>query len=270
MRLPTRRVHLSPREVDLLVPGLDALVNRFASAKRGSFPVRDPMYAMEHPEICDIPFDRDIAGYVLSARNAVKWINPSRQRRFNFIESAALGVALRTARREKLLPETVAPEQFIRLEQKLERYRRRIFRDTKRANDKAIYQQLWHRWKRLLRWMHWNIFRFGPRRWPRPVNIHRLQREHTRTLALSMVEPNVDPACVIHLADLARREVRRGRHGIKLRVLLDDQERTIRFFKDFLLERLGPEALKPEFQHDWIIASERGEKFRAAIFVEAD
>ena len=210
----------------MLLPGLECLVNRFATAQLGSYPHRDPIWALEHPEIRSVSFDPDMHQKVLYARNALKWINSSRQPRLDCLEIAAVSVALRLARREGLVS-GIGSREFARLLGKLEKYRKRARRAVERAHGKQAYEQAAERWRRLLDWMHVHIFHFRSARWSSPSGVlRRQQREQTRNLALSLVEPSVDPAHVIHIADLVRREIRRGRHPFTLRELLADPEKS--------------------------------------------
>jgi len=263
-RLPTKRIYLSPAEGALLLPGLEALVNRFATAKLGSFPFADPLYSLKHPEICGTTFDREMFVKVLFARNAVKFVLPGRQPSLDSLHLAAMAWALRLARRENLLTAGVGSDEMVRLERKLERYRKRARHAAEAELGKQVYRQLAVRWQLLLHWAHYNIVRFRPRREPFPASgLYRQQRESTRRLVLDLVTEKADRKLVCHLADLARREVRRGRHGVTLRKLLGDRQRAVGFFADFLLDRIDPELLKPEFQPECVRDSIRAEKFKA-------
>jgi len=263
--MSTERLYFGRREVQILLPGLEALVNRFATAKLGSYPNRDPRFTIAHPEVSNVAFDTGMYEKVLYARNALKYMVASRQRRLDCWQIAAVQVALRLVRREKLVSD-LDVQEFARLNQKLEKYRKRARRAAERVLGKDCYRRAAERWRLLLDWMHIHVFHFKPLRWSSPSNVlRRVQREQTRNLAISMVNPSIERARVIHLADLARREIRRGRHGFKLRQVLDDHARAVKFFTFFLLKRLGPGALRPEFQPAWYIPPEREERRNAVL-----
>ncbi len=65
MPLPTSRIYFARGEVQMILPALEALTNRLNSAMLGSFPVAEPMYFVEHPEICGTPHDRKMAAKVV-------------------------------------------------------------------------------------------------------------------------------------------------------------------------------------------------------------
>lgn len=272
MAVRTSRIYLSQREAQVLLRGLEELMNRLAAAKLGWYHWRDPLYAIWHPEECRAPQDLAMFAKVLSARNILKSLNASRQPRLDALQFAAAALGLRLVRRESLME--IGEEEFTRLADKVERYRRRARRAGENALGKANHDHLRESWRQFRVWCHWNIFRFKPRRWTTPGNVRKQQREQTRSLALSMVTEKADPKFVSHLADLARREVRRGRHGTTLRELLGDQQKTVRFFKEFLwmrldLERLH-ELLKPQFQPECLLAAARTEKMKAVSVVEVE
>ena len=246
MPLPNTRIYFSPWEVNVILPGLGALVSRFSSARPGAATYGDPMSVVYFPEIAGKPFDQATAGIVVSAHNKVKDPPSSRELRLSSFELAALAFAVRVARREQLIPEPPSADLWKALEKKIETYRRRARRAAERAVGKAAYQQAAKRWRQLLRWSRYNILRIR-RRHPSPSRLlQREQREQMRKLALQVVSDDVDPKMVCHWADLARREVRRGRHGMKLRELLKDPEGAAGFMGDFIMKRIDPELLKPE------------------------
>lgn len=195
-------------------------------------------------------------------------MNASRQPRLDCLEIAAAALALRVARREKL--GGMKPKDFVGLKNKLEKCRRRAARAYERLAGRPRYQKLSARWSDFLSWAHYNIIKVQPRRRPSPGNQrYREQREETRKLVLRLVVESADRQLVCHLADLARRELRRGRHGIRLRELLADCERAVQFFTLFLMKRLGPEVVKPEFQPDGMRASALSEKAAQFLSIPA-
>ncbi len=271
MHLPTKRLYFSRRELEIVVPGLDRIVNRFADAKEGRYYFRDPRWTFEHPDVRSVSFDSAMYDKILGVRRYLKFtLNKSSQPRLDCLEIAAVEIALRLVRREKLV--CISSSEFEQILRKLEKYRKRARRSAVRALGKG-YEQAAQRWRLLLNWMQIHIFHFKPPRWSSPSRIlRREQREQTRNLALSMVVPGIDPKRVVHAADLARREVRRGRHPFTLRELLADRENSVQFFRLAVMKHLKVDlnAIKDEFWPEPFVPPTRQAKFEAASRLQAE
>jgi hypothetical protein len=89
---------------------------------------------------------------------------------------------------------------------------------------------------------------------------------------MQVVLETADQQRIHHLADLARREIRRQRHvkiSPTLRELLLDHDRTRKFLAEFILKRDGPDILVPEFQPLCYRMAALGERMRAAMVLGA-
>ena len=86
-------------------------MNAIASARAGQFPRLDPRVQFPgckgSPVYAQAESDETMAGYILTARNKLKWLNPSHQVRLNSFELAADAFALRLVQREELALEDV-------------------------------------------------------------------------------------------------------------------------------------------------------------------
>jgi hypothetical protein len=90
---------------------------------------------------------------------------------------------------------------------------------------------------------------------------------------MQIVVEKADTKQIYDLADDARRELRRKRHtevSPTLRALLNDHEKAWQFLAKYLLKRLDPEILRPEFQSLDVRLSNRAERLKLALKIGAD
>ena len=90
---------------------------------------------------------------------------------------------------------------------------------------------------------------------------------------MQVVVATADQQQVHDLADLARREFRRRRHievSATLRALSEDHGKARQFLAQFIVKRLGPEILAPEFQSLDVRQPDRAEKLKLALRIDED
>jgi hypothetical protein len=271
--MKTSRLTLNKAEVAAVLPGLEAIVNAIGNARMGHFPRLDPR--VQFPSVnrstvySQAESDETMAGQMLTARNKLKEISGSRKVRLNCFELAAIAFALRLAQREELAPEDVLAK-VPGLADKLENYRKRAKRAAIKDIGTVAYKEQAERWGRFLQWMRC-ILCYRPTLWKSsalPV-FHRDRREMLFARATE-VAPAADPALLLHLADLAKREILRDRHPVTLGMLVSDDGRGRDFMASFLLSRIDPELLTPEFQPLCILQSAREEQLKKALVFDAD
>lgn len=214
-----------------------------------------------------------MAAHVLSCRNKLKFKGASRTMSLNSFELAVAALALRVVRREKLVSEDrIRPKSVADLEHKLEVHRKRAKRSAIKQNGLASYKGQANRWEHFVEWVRYNLLYYRPRR-PSSKNntrFYKEQRETMRALAMQVVIEKADQQQIHHLADLARREIRRQRHGMTLRSLLKDHDHVRQFLADFFLQRGCLELLKPEFVPECLRACLRADKLKAALVLNED
>lgn len=131
-------------------------MNAIASARAGQFPRLDPRVQFPgckgSPVYAQAESDETMAGYILTARNKLKWLNPSHQVRLNSFELAADAFALRLVQREELALEDVLAK-IPGLAAKLENYRKRAKRAAIKDIGPVAYKEQAKRWGRFLQWM---------------------------------------------------------------------------------------------------------------------
>jgi hypothetical protein len=266
----TSRLAINKAEAAAILPGLEAAVNAIVGALHGCVPRIDPriqfpcsavrLYANAQPS-------ETMAGHLMSARNKLKAISGSRKVRLNSFELAACAFALRLVQKEALVSEDVLAKVSA-LADKLEKYRKRAKRAAVKAIGRNAYKEQAESWRRHLQFTHCILcYRPVRSRLKSPRLGHRDQREQLLRIAKE-VAPTADPARLLELVDLARREVRRGRHGTKLRTLLSDEARAKQFMAQFILKRDGPDVLAPEFQPLDVRQSACGERMKIAMVID--
>jgi hypothetical protein len=267
----TSRLEFNKNEVAAILPGLEAILNAIGDARLGHFPRLDPR--VQFPGInsssvySQAESDETMAGHMLTARNKLKWLNPSHKVRLNSFELAADAFALRLAQREELAPDDVLAK-VPGLADKLENYRKRAKRAAIKDVGPVEYKGQSERWGRFLQWMRC-ILCYRPTLWKSsalPV-FHRDRREMMLARATE-VAPTADPALLLHLADLAKREVLRDRHPVTLGMLVSDDVRGREFMARFLIKRIDPEILSTEFQSLDVQQAARGERLKNALVLD--
>jgi hypothetical protein len=269
--MKTSRLQLNQSEVAAILPALEAIVNILASARLGSFPRLDPRVQFKTVNgsrvYAQAEYDETMAGYLLAARNKLKWINPSRKVRLNSFHLAAVAFAFRMVKQEKLATKEVLAK-VPGLANKLERFRKQAKRAAIKQTGGDAYGEQAECWRRFLQYIH-SILCFRPTFWKSsgPRLLHRDRREKLLELARE-VAPTVDPAQLRHLVDLAKSEVLRDRHRVTLGMLASDDTLGRKFMADFLRNRIDPYLLAPEFQSLDILQSTRYEQLKKALVLD--
>ena len=212
-------------------------------------------------------FSETMDAHMLSARNKLKWINPSRKVRLNCFELAALAFAYRMVIKEELAPEDVLAK-VPGLADKLERYRKRAKRAAIKQIGGDAYGEQAECWRRFLQYIH-SILCFRPTLWKSIASrvFHIDRREKVLALAVA-VAPTADPVQLGQMADLAKRELLRGRHPETLGMVVSDDACGGKFMARFLRNRIDPYLLAPEFQALDIRQSARGELLKKALVLD--
>ncbi len=270
--MKTSRLEFNEAEGTAIISGLESIVNILVMARQGYFPRIDPrvqFLTVNGPGVyARAEFSEAMAAHMLSAWNKLKWINPSRKVRLNCFELAALAFAYRMAIKEELAPEDVLAK-VPGLADKLERYRKRAKRAAIKQIGRDAYGEQAECWRRFLQYVH-SILCFRPtlRKSSALLVFHRDRREKLLALAAE-VAPTADPVQLRHLVDLAKSEVLRDRHLETLGLLVENDTRGREFMARFLLKRIDPELLAPEFQTLDIRQSAREERLRSVMVLDA-
>jgi hypothetical protein len=242
------------------------------SARRGHFPRLDPRVQFATSAVPSVfaqaKYSEVMAGHVLTAKNRLASVGPSRKIGLNVFEFEAGAFALRFALREKLVPEE-ARAKTLALAAKFEKYRKRAKRATIKAIGLAAYKEQAEIWRRFHLYMR-SILCLRPdfvKSKALPL-MHRNGREKLFEYAKA-VAPAVPRASLWRLVILAKREVLRGRHPVTLGMLVSDEKLGRRFMAKFILKREDdPHVLAKEFQSLDIIQSDRGEKLKASLVLD--
>lgn len=276
--MATVSLRLSKAEVAVIRPALEDMLNGIVEAcRRDSYPRRDATLVPYRGKEAyrERRYDSEMAGHVLSCRNKLKFKGKSRMVCLNSFELAEAALALRVVRREKLVSEDVIRSASVAdFEHKLEVHRKRAKRAAIKQNGPVPYKEAADRWKHFVEWMNHSLLYYRPRRksYEPITRLYTEQRETMRELAMQVVLETADQQRIHHLADLARREIRRKRHieiSPTLRELLWDHDRTRKFLAEFILKRDGPDTLVPEFQPLCVLWAARYEQMQAAMFYDA-
>ena len=268
----TRRITPNRSEVAAILPGSQMMAGALDSARRGHFPRLDPRVQFATSAVPSVfaqaKYSDVMAGHVLTAKNRLASVGPSRKIGLNVFEFEAGAFALRFALREKLVPEE-ARAKTLALAAKFEKYRKRAKRATIRAIGLAAYKEQAEIWRRFLLYLR-SILCLRPdfvKSKALPL-MHRNGREKLFEYA-NAVAPAVPRARLWRLVILAKREVLRGRHPVTLGMLVSDEKLGRRFMANFILKREDdPHVLAKEFQSLDIIQSDRGEKLKAALVLD--
>jgi hypothetical protein len=241
MRLPTRRLTITPSEYRLLKPGLDVLANGLADTKAGHFPNRHPWHLIDWVAsgvYRDQAYDDEMAARIIRVRRILWDLTQSRKIHLDGFELSALALALRLARAQKLVDTTESISAEIELLQfKIETYRKRAKRSATARVGATEYQSAAGRWRRFAAWLRYNVLyvNFPKRGEPRPATLWREQRRQlTELINKALAERFFESPCdveMVKIVTLAARSLRRGRHSVGLRELL----RAPRAHTDFLV-----------------------------------
>jgi hypothetical protein len=269
--MATVSLRLSKAEVAVIRPALEDMLNGIVEACcRDRYPRRDATLVPYRGEEVyrERRYDEEMAGHVLSCRNKLKFKGKSHMVRLNCFELAGAALALRVVRREKLVYEDLLASSAVAdLEHKLELHRKRAKRAAIKLNEPAPYKEESDRWTHFVEWMRYNLLYYRPRRksYKHGTLFYKDQRETMRALAMQVVVETADQEQIHHFADLARREIRRQRHGMTLRSLLEDHDQVRQFLAKFILKRDGPDILAPKFQPLCVCMADRAERLKLAL-----
>jgi hypothetical protein len=264
----TTEIYLNPEEIAFMLPVLEKVLNGVATERARKHyagvvsPFARPVYNQRL-------FDEEIFQIILSCRNKLKQIGHSRKLRLNCFELAALALALRVNLKEKSLPQELRLAHCIAcLSRKLESLRKRGKRSWIRKHGTDSFRDASLRWKRFVAWLRFEILAPHQRRLmpvKGPDLLAREQREYMRSLARSIANAGADTKQMQHLADLARLEVRRGRHPFTMRELLADMLKAEQFLVVFILKRKGPGVFKTEYLPKVLRAARLSKDFNATL-----
>jgi hypothetical protein len=111
MRLPSQRLTVNLAEYNLLKPGLDVLANGLASAKLGHFPHRHPWHQVDW-EASNVyrnqEYNGEMSARMIRVRGKLWELTQSRKLRADTFELAALALALRVTKAQRLVEITEA------------------------------------------------------------------------------------------------------------------------------------------------------------------
>jgi hypothetical protein len=192
-------------------------------------------------------------------------ISTSRKLRLTAFELAALAFLLRVS--PTVTSRKRIPAGHLDLLRKIENYRRRARRAAIKRNGEAAYESAAGRWKQFLNWMRFNLI-YPPKApsWS-PRRVWRERREGLARLITTMLEhyryePLTDSE-MRRIVRLFKEELRRGRHPVTLRELLNSEPETRYEFLFGVLRKkleLRPTA-SATFPLD-ILLSNRADRFR--------
>ncbi len=276
--METRSITFTKQEVAVISPALEDMVAGLFEAGRGRYPRQDTTSVPYHGQEVyrERRFDDEMHVHVLSCRNKLKFKGASKEVRLNAFELAAAALAFRVVREEELVPNEMLTSPLVAgLERKLENARKRAKRAAIKQTGLALYKEESDRWTHFVEWMRYNLLYYRPRRksYKQGTLFYKEQRDALRALAMQVVVAAADQQQVHHLADLARRELRRRRHvevSPTLRALLKDHEKARQFLAMFILKRGGPDILFPEFQPLCVRMANRAERLTLALCIDAD
>jgi hypothetical protein len=152
----TSRITLNGSELAVIRPGLQMMAGALGSARHGHFPRLDPRVQFATTAVPSVfaqaEFSDVMAGHVVSTKDRLASVGPSRKILLNVFEFEAAAFALRFGLREKLVPEE-ARSKALALASKLEKYRKRAKRATIRWIGQADYKGRAESWSRFLLYM---------------------------------------------------------------------------------------------------------------------
>ncbi len=267
MPLLTEQVWFNEDENAAVRRGLGQIVNRFAEMKfRPEYPPH-----MVFPNVIDKcperAFDPEMANRMLRLwrRLTDTREQPRSKHRLDCFDVSAAAFSVRVGRGRKKKTETTAE-----LERKLETYRKRCKRSILTARGDEEYRNLESRWQRFEQWLRYIVLPFrAPRR---PSGVRALYQEQSHalmTIAKTWIaercREHVEDSKLEHVMTLLKREVRRGRQpGQTIKGVAEGSEAAKTFIFEFIRKRFSP-RLKYQFLSPCEQASERAEKFKAAM-----
>ena len=269
-------IRLSKHEVAVILPALEDMLNGTAEAVYfDQYSRRDATQVPFHGEEVYVNrhFDDQMYVHVLSCRNKLRFKGASKEVGLDAFELAAAALGFRVVRKEKLVSiEMLVSPSVAGLECKLENARKRAKRAAIEQNGPDLYKDQASRWEHFVEWMRFNILNYRLRRQSNKhgTRFYKEQRETMREFAMQVVKETADQKRIHHLADLARREIRRRRHGPTVRALLADQDQARQFLADFFLERDCLELLKHEFVPEALRTCLRCGNLNAALRLDED
>jgi len=273
MTLPKQRMTMTLAESLLPRPGLDILVAGLADAKLESFPHRHPFDRIDFVASNVYPnqaYDDQMAARVVSARNKLWDLSQSRKIRLGPFELAAAAFALRLWKAHEPSSTTEAVSAGVKLlEAKIERYRRRAKSAAVKLVGKSVYEGSAQRWREFQAWSRYNLlyFRLPDRGKPRRANFWREQRQELTVAIKAALEKGFfevpSDAEIAKIVTLATRSLRRGRHSVSLRELLQTPQDHTDFLVGFVEKRLELKPLPNAPVPPWKAASDRADIFRA-------
>jgi hypothetical protein len=263
----TTEIYLNRKEVKLLLPVLERVLNGVAT-ERGRKQYAGTVHPFARPVYSTRVFDAELFTHILSVRNKLKKIGRSSKLRLNAFELASLALSFRFAVKEGLGTDSLKRAAAERLERKLEICRKRAKRSWIRRNGIESFNQASHRWQELVAWLRFEILAPAHRR-PLPMRSSSLiaqeHRNFMRNTARDVTVAGADGTEVQHLADLARREVRRRRHPYTMRELINNASKAQLFLANFILARKSPEILKQEYLPRALQMSQLGKRFKETL-----
>lgn len=269
-------IRLSRHETAVILPALEDMLNGTAEAVYfDQYSRRDATHVPYHGEEVYINgrFDDQMYVHVLSCRNKLKFKGASKEVGLDAFELAAAALGFRVVRKEKLVSEDLLKSSAVAdLEHKLELHRKRAKRSAIKQNGLTPYKEEADRWDRFVDWMRYNLLYYRPRRQSNKntTRLYKEQRETLRALAMQVVAETADQEHIHHLADLARREIRRRRHEPTVRALLADQDQARQFLAEFFLNRDCLELLRIEFVPAVLRTCLRSGNLNAALRLDED
>jgi hypothetical protein len=245
---PKVRLTISPAEGLLLMPGLDTVANGHAEAKDGDWSHRHPYDRIDPVASAvyeDRAYDGEMATRVLNLRRKLRDIPQSRKIRVDSVDLAAAALALRLWKPHKPSHATETSSTAIKLlQKKIERYRLRAKRTAIRKFGKSSYQETAKRWPRFVAWARYHLLCFKLQSCGQPYRA-RLWREQRRQLTLAIaaalaghffeVPSDVE---MVKLVTLATRSLKRSRHPVGLKELLQAPQSHAEFLVAFLKKRV--------------------------------
>jgi hypothetical protein len=273
MTFPKQRITIALAEYLLLKPGLDVLANGLAGAKLESFPHRHPFDRIDFVA-SDVyrnkAYDDQMAARVVSVRNKLWDLSQSRKICLDPFELAAAAFALRLWKAHEPSSTTEAVPAGVKLlEAKIERYRRRAKSAAVKLVGKSVYEGSAQRWRGFQAWSRYNLlyFKLPNRGKPRQANFWREQREQLTVAIKAALEKGFfeipSDEEIAKIVTLATRSLRRGRHPVTLRELLQAPQDHTDFLVGFVEKRFELKPLPNAPVPPWKAASDRADIFRA-------
>jgi hypothetical protein len=286
--LPTQKITLSIEQHKLINSSLKLLIARHAGALRGFLPDVHSWHRTDMQAsgvYREKRYDPRMASVFLSLRG--KLGRCKRNIPLTSLEIAAAAFIFRATKEKRLLDRSTAFEsangtgselriavEFSRLEDKLERARKRARNAAIKKISKPEYGDLAQAWDHFLQWLRYYLLYgleyvgdFRLLRRPGTImQIYKYQREEMLVLAERMISERshrtVPPGRIRKIVNLALSELRRKRHpGFTVMTVIRDRRLGPDFLFDFFSDRVNLEPLKPRPKYPQ--EPHPNEKFRA-------